>query len=189
MSAPEKLWQKLFVEELERRNPRLTELDFSKGGWWPSRAMMEDLCRAMQLSGTSLRSLNFRNVPVFSAYSCDLFCSNLVGLGHLTTLDLGSTGITGAQVLPFSLLQLFRMPALASLSLARNRLNSGCNDSVNVFKNILFAAAHAPQLRHLDLSATGITLPAERNLFGQFARQLQSSKSPLVWQSLSRRPS
>ncbi len=151
--------------------------------------MLEDLCKAMQLGGTSLRSLNFRNVPVFSAYSCDLFCSNLAGLGHLTTLDLGSTGITGAQVLPFSLLQLFRMPALASLSLARNRLSSGCNDSVNVFKNILFAAAHAPQLRHLDLSATGITLPAERNLFGQFARQLQSSKSPLVWQSLSRMPS
>jgi hypothetical protein len=186
MSAPDKLWRQLFVEQLERRNPRLTELDFSKGGWWPSRAMMEDLCKAMQFC-TSLRSLTFRSVPVISEFPCDLLCSNLAGLGHLASLDLGSTGITGAHALPFSLLLLFKMPALTSLSLAGNRLSDGCNDSVNAFKNILIAAAHAPQLRHLDLSATGITFPAERNLFWQFARQLQSLKSPLVGDSSSYR--
>jgi hypothetical protein len=179
MSAPEKLWRQLFIEQLQRRNPRLTELDFSKGGWWPSRAMMEELCQAVHFS-TSLRSLNFRTVNVVGAYPCDLLCSSLAGLEHLTSLDLGSTGITGAHVLPFSLLLVFKMPALTSLSLAGNHLTEGCNDSVNVFKNILLSAAHAPLLRHLDLSRTGIAFPAERLLFWQFARQLQSQKSPLV---------
>ena len=179
MSAPEKLWRQLFLEQLERRNPRLTELDFSKGGWWPSRTMMQELCEAMQLS-TSLRSLNFRTVPILSSFPCDSLCSSLSGLSHLTTLDLGSTGITGAQVAPFGLLLVFKMPALTSLSLARNRLNDGCNDSVNVFKNILISAAHAPQLRHLDLTATGIAFPAERALFQLFVRKLQSLNSPLV---------
>ena len=179
MYAPEKLWRQLFVEQLERRNPRLTELNFSNGGWWPSRAMMEELCRAVHLS-SSLWSLNFRTVPVVSAYPCDLLCSSLAGLGQLTSLDLGSTGITGAHALPFSLLLLFKMPALTSLSLAGNRLTEGCNDPVNVFKNIMISAAHSPRLRHLDLSATGIAFPAERLLFWQFLRQLQSLKSPLV---------
>ena len=179
MSAPEKLWRQLFLEQLERRNPRLTELDFSKGGWWPSRAMMEELCKAMQL-GTSLRSLKFRTVPVLSSFPCDLLCSNLASLGHVTSLDLGSTGITGAHVLPSSLLQLFKMPALTELSLAGNRLNDGRDDSVSAFKNILVAAAHAPKLLHLDLSSTGITFPPDRNLFWQFSRQLQLLNSPLV---------
>ena len=179
MSAPEKLWRQLFLEQLQRRNPRLTELDFSKGGWWPSRAMMQELCEAMQLS-TSLRSLNFRTVPILSSFPCDSLCSSLSGLSHLTSLDLGSTGITGAQVAPFGLLLVFKMPALTSLSLARNRLSDGCNDPANVFKNILISAAHAPQLRHLDLSATGIAFPAERALFQLFVRKLQSLNSPLV---------
>ncbi len=178
MSAPEKLWRQLFLEQLQRGNPRLTELDFSKGGWWPSYEMMRDLCEAMPLS-TSLRSLNFRTVPILSSFACDSLCSSLSGLS-LTSLDLGSTGITGAHVAPFGLLLVFKMPALTSLSLARNRLSDSCNDSANVFKNILLSAAHAPQLRHLDLTATGATFPADRNLFQLFLRKLQSLKSPLV---------
>ena len=179
MAAPDKLWRELFIEQLQRGNPRLTHLDLSRGGGWPSKPMMEELCRAMHCS-TSLRSLTFRSVPIITSFACDSLCSSLAGLGHVTSLDLGSTGITGAHVMPFSLLLLFKMPALTSLSLAGNRLRDDCQDSVNVFKNLLIAAAHAPQLRHLDLSATGITFPVDRNLFGQFSRHLQKEQSPLV---------
>jgi hypothetical protein len=179
MSAPDKLWRQLFIDQLERQNPRLTHLDLTRGGWWPSRSMMEELCKAMRCS-TLLKSLNFRKVPVVSAFPCELFCSSLSGLSCVTSLDLGATGITGANATPFSLLLIFRMPALVSLSLAGNRFTDGCNDSVNTFKNIFAAAASAPQLQHFDLSNTGITFPADRHLFSNFLRQLASLQSPLV---------